>query len=137
MNTKTQTRAGKNLEMSTDKIPKSLSKEYPWWARSTPYRFTILIDNDYGVVTMIQRIKWLGTKYTMINVLRTGLYIQPQMWIMVPGWVWRKVKRMIEGGESREKISGFIGSVMAGYAGMDGEFRKDYEEPHRLLSIFF
>jgi hypothetical protein len=73
---------------------------------------------------------------TASNGLRTGLYLQPQMWIMVSGWVWRKVKKMIESGEGREKVVNFIGSAMVSYVGLDGEFRRDFEEPHRLLSFF-
>ena len=120
-------------------VPKSWMKEDPWWVESInpPFKPVILIEDDSGSVIMIQRVKWLGVRYTVINVFGGGLYVyKPQMWIMVPGWVWRRVKRMIEGGEGREKVVSFIGSAMVSYVG-DGEYRKDYEEPYRLLSIFF
>ncbi len=129
MKAKNQTR------VKVDRMPRM--KEDPWWVKGTGhFKYTILIDDDYGTIIMVQRVKWLGTKYTVVNVLRTGLYLQPQMWIMVPGWVWRKVKRMIESGEGREKVVNFIGSAMVSYVGLDGEFRRDFEEPHRLLSFF-
>jgi hypothetical protein len=122
---------------SKHEIPKILLKEDPWWVESTLFKSTILIEDDYSVI-MVQRVKWLGNKYTVVNVFRGGLHVyKPQMWLLMPGWVWRKVKRMIEGGEGREKVVSFIGSAMVSYVGMDGEYRKDYEEPYRLLSIFF
>lgn len=118
-------------------MPRSLLKEDPWWVRSTAhFKYTMLIDGDYAVI-MVQRVRWLGVKYTVVNVLRTGLYIQPQMWIIMPGWVWRRVKRMIADGEGRERVVSFIGAAMVNYVGLDGEYRRDFEEPHRLLSIFF
>jgi len=139
MNTKTQTTSQTTKAVQEEKIPKSLLKEDPWWAKSInpPFRSTILIDDDYSVI-MVQRVKWLGVRYTVVNIFNSGLHVyEPQMWIMMPGWVWRRVKRMIESGESREKVVKFIGSAMVSYVGLDGEYRKDYEEPHRLLSIFF
>jgi hypothetical protein len=130
MNAKKQTR--------TEVVPKSWLKEDPWWVESTAhFKYTIMIDGDYGTIIMVQRVKWLGAKYTVVNVLRTGLHIRPQMWILLPGWVWRRVKRMIESGEGREKVVNFIGSAMVSFVGLDGEYRKDFEEPHRLLPIFF
>jgi|GEM_PF-5274791 len=130
MNTKNRTR------VEVGKMPRS--QEDPWWVRSTAhFKYTILIDGDYGTIIMVQRVKWLGVKYTVVNVLRTGLYIQTQMWLMMPGWVWHRVKRMIADGEGRERVVSFIGAAMVNYVGLDGEYRRDFEEPHRLLSIFF